>query len=45
MSNTLEIMSSLAREAGDAILAIYGEDDFGIETKDDASPLTRADHK
>lgn len=43
MSNTLEIMSSLAREAGDAILAIYGEDDFGIETKDDASPLTRAD--
>jgi len=43
MTNTLEIMSSLAREAGDAILAIYGEDDFGVETKDDESPLTRAD--
>jgi 3'(2'), 5'-bisphosphate nucleotidase len=43
MTNTLEIMSSLARDAGDAILAIYGEDDFGVETKDDESPLTRAD--
>lgn len=43
MSDTLQIMSSLAREAGEAILEIYGEDDFGVETKDDESPLTRAD--
>jgi 3'(2'), 5'-bisphosphate nucleotidase len=32
----------LARRAGDAILAIY-RTDFDVETKDDESPLTKAD--
>ncbi len=30
-------------EAGDAILNVYDSGDFGIEKKEDASPLTRAD--
>ncbi|ACY17545.1 3'(2'),5'-bisphosphate nucleotidase CysQ [Haliangium ochraceum] len=34
---------AIARRAGDAILDIYGEDDFRVQTKDDASPLTAAD--
>ena len=33
----------LALKAGEAILEIYGEDDMGVETKDDDSPVTRAD--
>jgi len=32
-----------AVEAGQAILKIYEEEDFGVELKVDASPLTRAD--
>ena len=32
-----------AVEAGQAILKIYEEEDFGVELKEDASPLTRAD--
>ena len=36
-------MTRLAREAGAAILTVYGGADFGIEMKDDDSPLTRAD--
>ena len=32
-----------AAEAGQAILKIYEEEDFGVELKEDASPLTRAD--
>ncbi len=36
-------MCETARLAGDAILAVYAEDDFGVETKSDDSPLTRAD--
>jgi len=34
---------ALARRAGEAILTIYHSDDFNIEKKDDASPLTAAD--
>ena len=34
---------SIAREAGDAILEVYNGPDFGIELKDDNSPLTKAD--
>lgn len=34
---------ALARQAGEAILAVYHSDDFGVETKTDDSPLTRAD--
>ena len=36
-------MSKIARQAGAAILTIYNEDDFGVQVKDDDSPLTRAD--
>jgi 3'(2'), 5'-bisphosphate nucleotidase len=43
MSEYLELMTRLAREAGGSILDIYGESDFGIEIKQDNSPLTRAD--
>jgi len=34
---------ALAQKAGDAIMAVYESDDFGVETKADDSPLTRAD--
>ena len=32
-----------ARHAGEAILKVYNSDHFGVEIKDDDSPLTRAD--
>lgn len=43
MSDLIDVMSQTAREAGAAILEVYGEQDFGVETKSDDSPLTRAD--
>ena len=36
-------MGQITRRAGAAILEIYASDDFGVETKADDSPLTRAD--
>lgn len=39
----LEQVERIARHAGRAILQVYAEDDFGVEHKDDESPLTRAD--
>lgn len=33
----------IARQAGAAIMAIYGKEDFGVELKEDESPLTLAD--
>lgn len=33
----------IARQAGSAIMAIYGKEDFGVELKQDESPLTLAD--
>ncbi|WP_370450686.1 3'(2'),5'-bisphosphate nucleotidase CysQ [Palleronia sediminis] len=36
-------MRRLALEAGDAIMEIYGADDFEVKTKSDASPVTEAD--
>ncbi len=39
----LDELAQIARNAGQAILEVYGEEDFGVETKDDDSPLTRAD--
>jgi len=33
----------LALEAGDAILSVYGRDDFDVRAKADASPVTEAD--
>ena len=38
-----DVMRSLALEAGDAIMEIYGQDDFSVEAKDDDSPVTAAD--
>lgn len=39
----LEPVCLLARAAGAAIMQVYRQDDFGVVSKDDASPLTRAD--
>ncbi|WP_138466232.1 3'(2'),5'-bisphosphate nucleotidase CysQ [Poseidonocella sp. HB161398] len=38
-----EVMRRLALEAGDIIMGVYGEDDFAVESKDDESPVTKAD--
>lgn len=37
------VMRRLALEAGAIIMQVYGEDDFGVELKDDESPVTKAD--
>ena len=37
------VMRRLALEAGDAIMEIYGQDDFNVSTKSDDSPVTAAD--
>jgi len=39
----LKIAKEASSEAGQEILKIYNTEDFGIETKNDNSPLTRAD--
>lgn len=36
-------MRRLALEAGDAIMEIYGQDDFNVRSKSDDSPVTAAD--
>ena len=43
MADLLNSMINIAREAGEVTLAIYREDDVGLEFKADKSPLTRAD--
>ncbi len=43
MQEELEIAIQAALKAGKAIMAIYDNEDFGIEFKSDNSPLTRAD--
>ncbi|MEY4604735.1 MAG: hypothetical protein RIT43_2027 [Bacteroidota bacterium] len=43
MKHFLDTAIRAAIEAGEIILEIYDSDDFGIEMKEDASPLTRAD--
>ena len=43
MSEQLDELIQIARDAGAAILTVYEQDDFGIETKSDNSPLTKAD--
>lgn len=40
-----EICIQAAIEAGKAIIEVYNSDDFGIETKGDNSPLTKADKR
>ena len=39
----LDAVTRFATEAGAAILAVYGEEDFSVDTKADDSPLTQAD--
>jgi len=43
MINLLNNIEILAINAGTAILEIYNSSDFGVEIKDDDSPLTKAD--
>lgn len=43
MNKYLNTAISAALEAGKAILDIYHSDDFGVQLKDDNSPLTKAD--
>ena len=38
-----KVMRTLALEAGDVIMEIYNSDDFDVQTKSDASPVTAAD--
>ena len=42
-STLLADLVQLTKDAGDTILEIYQSDDFGIESKADASPVTAAD--
>ena len=42
MSNISSVIA-IAKKAGDAILAIYHEDDFDVQYKSDHSPVTEAD--
>jgi 3'(2'), 5'-bisphosphate nucleotidase len=41
----IEALEQLARDAGAAILSVYLKNDYQVQTKDDASPLTEADLK
>ena len=41
--DTLGIVEIIAKRAGEAIMAVYEKEDFGVETKSDNSPLTEAD--
>ena len=41
--NLLDHVKIIAEEAGQAILQIYHQDDFDVQTKSDQSPLTQAD--
>jgi len=43
MNINIKIVCEIAKQAGSAIMAIYGSDDFAVEYKDDKSPLTAAD--
>lgn len=43
MNDAVRDLLKLAVRAGSRIMAIYREDDFGVEHKADDSPLTRAD--
>ena len=42
-ADTCQALTQLMWEASDAILAIYESSDLGITTKDDQSPVTKAD--
>lgn len=36
-------LEDIARKAGEAILEVYDQDDLGVETKSDETPVTKAD--
>ncbi len=38
-----QVMRTLALEAGDVIMEVYGREDFGVRAKSDDSPVTEAD--
>ena len=42
-SNTVPIIRDTALKAGLEIMHVYGSGDFGVDTKSDDSPVTRAD--
>ena len=42
-AHLLPAVIAISKQAGSAILAVYGQDDFNISHKQDASPLTAAD--
>ena len=39
----MRVLRRLALQAGDAIMEVYSSDEFGVESKSDDSPVTRAD--
>ena len=39
----VNVIRELALKAGQEIMHVYGSDDFGVDTKSDDSPVTRAD--
>ncbi len=41
----MDALIEIARAASEEVLAVYGKEDFSIETKDDQSPLTEADRR
>ncbi|MFT5359634.1 MAG: 3'(2'), 5'-bisphosphate nucleotidase [Candidatus Paceibacteria bacterium] len=43
MDISLEKIVEIAEEAGQSIMEIYETDDFGVQAKEDNSPLTKAD--
>ena len=43
MNSDIEVLKKIAKQAGAAIMKIYGTEDFSLEYKDDHSPLTAAD--
>lgn len=43
LNDLLDIAKEAALKAGHEIMRVYEEDDFGVEHKNDQSPLTRAD--
>lgn len=45
LKELVELCKKAALEAGKEILSVYESDDFGVEIKDDKSPLTMADKK
>ena len=43
LEESLEVALRLAREAAREVMKVYASEDFGVETKADGSPVTRAD--